>query len=431
MNATAPILADDAFRLLIAPVPTATFFERYFEREVLHAARADAAYFAELYNVGCVEDALVMGADKPDQFVLIQHEGAEMAREQMTSERSVIRFRSARQAARSMIDPRSVLAAFAGGYTLNIKDAGAFHPPLAQLCNRIQAQLGFYVHANGYFTPANAQGFGTHYDTHDTLIVQIEGQKDWQVYDPVVVLPFEMQPYSSSVHDGKLGAPRKIRLEAGDSLYIPRGYSHAAATSDVRSLHITFALAPIRVLDLVDSLMQLAALGDAELRRGLPPGWHRDPTFAARLSARLAEALPRAIAAARIPLAAELTYNEMFAATRTTAAGMFDALAAFERIRPNSRLRLRDDAPFHLRDRGDRLDIVLAAKVVSIPGTGRSAFARLMTGPATFAQIEAALPADSAPDFVRTLLLEGLIVIDDAPLSERAASVSDGFANRY
>jgi ribosomal protein L16 Arg81 hydroxylase len=410
MHANAADAADDAFAFLIAPVTGTDFFERYFERDVLHVARGDAAYFANLYSVACVENALVIGASAPDHFALIKNDV--VTHEDMTSERSVVRFRSARKAARPLLDPRSVLAAFADGHTLNITDATTFHPPLAQLCNRIQSQLGFYTQANVYFTPARAQGFAIHYDTHDTLIVQIEGQKDWRVYDPVVPLPLEMQPFSKAAHDGKLGTPRTIRLEAGDSLYIPHGFPHDAMTAEQRSLHITFALAPMRVVDLLDSLTQLAALGDVELRRALPPGWQRDPTFAARLSARLAQLMPRALSPERIPLAAELAQNELFAATRTTAAGTFETLAAFERLGPDSCLRLRADTPFQLRERRDRLDIVLAAKVVSVPASARAAFARLEAGPATFAELETYLPAETGTSFVRTLVVEGLVSID-------------------
>jgi lysine-specific demethylase/histidyl-hydroxylase NO66 len=415
MNAGATDATDDAFGVLVSPVSTSTFFDRYFERDPLHVERSDASYFAGLYSVRCVEDALVLGADDPDHFTLIKHESPDIARDGMTSERSVIRFRSARQPARTLIDPRSVLAAFDAGYTLNIKDAGAYHPSLAQLCNAIQAQLGFYVHTNVYFTPPGNQGFGTHYDTHDTLIVQIEGEKLWRIYEPVVALPLERQPFSKSVHDGKLGTPRSVHLRAGDSLYIPHGFPHDATASEGRALHVTFALAPIRVVDLLDSLTQLAAFGDPELRRALPPGWHRDPSFAARMSARLGEIMPRAFAPERIPLAAELAHNELFAATRTTAAGAFDTLAALQALQPESRIALRADTPFHVRDRGDRLDIVLAAKVVSVPGTVRAALLRLQSGAATFAEIEAGLPAGDGRSLIRTLVLEGLVRVHEAP----------------
>ncbi len=400
---------DDAFGSLIAPVASADFFARFFEREVLHVARGDAAAVAGLYAVSDVENALILGANESDHFALIKAGAEALASDAFTTARSVVRNRTARKASRALVDPRAVLDHFARGYTLNIKDASAYHPPLALLCNRIQTQLGVYVQANAYFTPPRAQGFEIHYDTHDTLIVQIEGEKAWRVHAPVVTLPLEIQPFSAAAHDGKLGPPREFVLRAGDVLYIPHGFPHCAQTAETRSLHLTFAISPIRLVDLVESLVHLGALGDPALRAALPPGWHRDPGFAARVSAQLAGLLPRAIAPERVPLAAELAFNDLFGATRTTAAGAFDTLAAFETLTPESKIRLRDDTPFHLRDRGERLDIVLAGKVVTIPALARAAFMRLQAGPLAFRALDALVPDDLGRTFVRTLVINGLV----------------------
>ncbi len=402
----------DAFGSLIAPVSTSEFFERSFEREVLHIARGDAGYFGDLYGVGCIEDALVVGANELDHFALIKRDAPDVSGAQIASDRNVMRFRSAGKPARALLDPRRVLAAFADGYTLNIKDASAFHPPLAQRCNRIQAELGFYAQANAYFTPPRSQGFALHYDVHDTLIVQIEGTKEWQVYDPVVPLPLELQPFSASMHEGKLGPPHAYQLAAGDSLYIPHGFPHFALAGEQRSLHLTFALSPIRASDLLASLVDLAALGDVDLRRALPPGWNRDPAFPARFAAQIAELLPRALAVERIPFAAELADNELFSASRTVAAGVFDALAACDALAAATQIRLRDDAPMQIRDRTTRLDVILASKVVAVPAAARAAFTRLQSSPATYAELEALLPAGVATQFVRTLVVEGLALID-------------------
>jgi len=401
----------DAFGSLIAPVSTDEFFARSFEREVLHVARGDATYFGDLYGVDCIEDALIVGANELDHFAMIKRDAPELSGERIASDRNVVRFRSTGKPARALLDPRRVLAAFADGYTLNIKDASAFHPPLAQRCNRIQAELGFYAQANAYFTPPHSQGFALHYDVHDTLIVQIEGTKEWQVYDPIVVLPLELQPFSASAHDGKLGAPQTYPLAAGDSLYIPHGSPHSALAGERRSLHLTFALSPIRASDLLASLVDLAALGDVELRRALPPGWNHDPAFPARFAAQIAAVLPRALDVQRIPFAAELADNELFSASRTMAAGAFDSLAAVDALEPTTQIRLRDDAPMEIRDRTSRLDVILASKVVAMPAAARAAFARLRTGPATYAELEALLPGGVATQFVRALVVEGLALV--------------------
>ncbi len=407
------MIDGDAFASLIAPVSAETFFADFFERDALHVARGDADYFAWLYDVGAVEDALALGADAPEHFSLVKHGESEITPAQLTSERNAPPDGTGRKPARYFaLDPRNVFAAFADGFTLNIKDAGAFDPRLAQLCNRIQTHVGFYAQANVYFTPAGAQGFDIHYDTHDTLIAHIEGTKSWAIYEPVVPLPLEIQPFSKSRHEGRLGPPRIVRLEAGDSLYIPRGFPHHATSGEQRALHLTFALSPVRVADLLDAVVRLATLGDVELRRALPPGWQHDPAFAARFSERLAQLLPRAIVPERIPPAAELAYNDLFAAGRTVAAGTFDALAALESLASESRLTLRGDALYQVRDRGERLDLGLATTVIAVPASARAAIQRLIEGPATFGELARLMEADSARALVRTLVIEGLLLVD-------------------
>jgi hypothetical protein len=209
--------------------------------------------------------------------------------------------------------------------------------------------------------------------------------------------------------------PRTYALAAGDSLYVPHGYPHFATAGAERSLHLTFALSPIRASDLLASLVDLAALGDVELRRALPPGWHRDPAFPAQFAAQLAALIPRALAAERIPLAAELADNELYSASRTMAAGAFDALAAVDALGPQTQIRLRDDAPMQVRDRTARLDIILASKVVTVPAAARAALTRLQTGLATYAELEPLLPPGVGPAFVRTLVVEGLALIGPSP----------------
>jgi hypothetical protein len=406
---------DDAFGVLVAPIGTETFLREYLERDVLHVARDDPAHFAWLYDVGCVEDALALGAGAPGHFAMIKYDEAKLPAARLTGERNAPPGQPAGKPARfAQLDPRNVLAAFADGYTLTIEDAGAFRPALAQFCNRIEAQLGFFAQANAYFTPAHARGFDVHYDTHDTLIAQLEGTKDWTIYDPVVELPLALQPFAKQRHEGRLGNPRTVRLAPGDSLYLPRGFPHHAASAERRSLHLTFALSPTRVVDLLDALVRLAAFGDVELRRGLPPGWQRDPAFAARFSAKLGQVLPRALGPERIAPASELVGNDLLGATRTVAAGTFDALDALGALAPDARIALRDDAPFELRDRGERLDVVLATKVVALAGDARPAFALLAAGGTTFGEIARVLPGDHAAAFVRALTIEGLLRIDPA-----------------
>ena len=53
--------------------------------------------------------------------------------------------------------------------------------------------LGHPVQANAYATPAGAQGFAVHHDTHDVFVLQVAGEKRWLVYEPALELPLKDQ----------------------------------------------------------------------------------------------------------------------------------------------------------------------------------------------------------------------------------------------
>jgi len=65
-----------------------------------------------------------------------------------------IRWKSTGKGPTAHVDPRKVAALLERGYTLVIKDAALLSARLQRTCNRLQRELGAYVGANVYFTPA-------------------------------------------------------------------------------------------------------------------------------------------------------------------------------------------------------------------------------------------------------------------------------------
>jgi hypothetical protein len=63
----------------------------------------------------------------------------------------------------------------------------------------------------------------------------------------------------------------QARLEAGDLLYIPRGFYHKAITSDTCSLHLTVSLHPIYWVDFLKRSIERLCADHVELREALPP----------------------------------------------------------------------------------------------------------------------------------------------------------------
>ena len=404
--------AADALDFLLQPCPRDEFLARYFERAPLHVKRGDASYFSDVYDVSEVESSMVVGGFEIDKFVMVKTRAPEVSGEALTIERRAPRARHTSKAPRFVLDPRCVLTHFDDGYTLVIKDATTFSARLQKFVNRLQQRLGFYVQTNVYFTPPKAQGFEAHHDTHDTLVMQIEGTKVWKIYEPVVALPVETQPYSKEEHAAHLRLNREVTLGPGDTLYIPHGFPHEAASAEARSLHVTLAFCPIRAIDLLEAMIDIAAVTDVELRRSLPPGWHESKEFAEQFAAMARERLHLALRPGYVQHASEMVLREMFAVTRTETGGTFDEWERFMNMGPLATVTMRDDTPYLLRSAGDNKELLLAGKSIAFPPSYGAVFERLEHERLTMREVDDALPGGVGRAFVKMLLLEGLVAVD-------------------
>ena len=188
-----------------------------------------------------------------------------------------------------------VAAQFDDGATIVMQALQHQHPPLAEFCRELERDLGHPAQANAYYTPQSAQGFKVHHDTHDVFCLQVEGEKRWLVYPPVLELPLKHQKYTDEM--GEPGDPvLDVTMGAGDTLYLPRGWLHQAMTSESPSLHLTVGINVATWRDAVRAALDEAAEEEVVLRRGV----EADAAVPDRLFDALAERLrPEAVARRR------------------------------------------------------------------------------------------------------------------------------------
>ncbi len=396
---------------MLAPRNTADFFTQHFEKLPLHVERNDPAYFAEVYSVADVEDSLVVGAREPENFALVKAGSSELAEEDFTYERPSVRWRLTGKGPRRWIDARKVVNYFADGYTLIIKDAALFSARLQRFCNYLQRDLMAFAQPNVYITPPAAQGFQVHHDTHDTLTAQVSGEKTWRIYEPIIALPLESQPFHSGTKVEGLKLLDEVRLLPGDTLYIPRGFPHEAKTSQTMSLHCTFALAPVRVTDVLDLALRIAGDQDVELRHALPPAVLAREDLATRLGEFFESRLAQTFETPRMQVAVDIALNELFRLTRPNANGAFaQALDTFD-IKPTTRVRIDETVPYMVRRRGDGIELLIAGKVVAFPPICRAAFEHLQRGPTAVGAMDPSLSPEHRTLLIKLLVLEGLVII--------------------
>jgi ribosomal protein L16 Arg81 hydroxylase len=175
------------------------------------------------------------------------------------------------------------------GQTVVLNSVEDFDPTVAQLARAIETEMGARVQVNSYLTPASSQGFRPHYDTHDVLVAQIEGEKLWKVYGRDSVCPLNEMVDGDPKFRESTQPPEEICLRSGDLLYLPRGWIHEAVTDKTASLHLTIGIHAPLGIDLLYAALEALVDRHAELRETLPVGPLGAEARRARLEARFAE----------------------------------------------------------------------------------------------------------------------------------------------
>ena len=134
--------------------------------------------------------------------------------------------------------------AYLEGYTVAAFIMNRLWANLGKLVDELENDFGFPFRVNVYLTPRGAQGFFSHTDQHDVLILQVAGRKHWKVFNNPIPLPTrdqELGKHGPPLQEEDLRTPMyDVELKQGDFLYVPRGYIHTARTSNATgSMHLT------------------------------------------------------------------------------------------------------------------------------------------------------------------------------------------------
>jgi bifunctional lysine-specific demethylase and histidyl-hydroxylase MINA len=270
----------DALALTLHPVTETSFFAEHWERRPLVIPRGERERFTGLLDVADVDRLIGETAMRMPAFRLVK-DGTPLPPIDYTDD---IAWRPGSFSQVSSVE--RVAAEFAAGATLVLQALHLTWPAVALYCRDLERRLGFPVQANAYLTPAAAQGFAVHHDTHDVFVLQVAGPKRWRLYEPVLELPLKDQRWSPDLGDPG-PAIDEITLDAGDTLYVPRGWPHEAETSDKEALHLTIGLHPPTRMDALRAALD-SCVDDVEFRRTLGPDRTLPDHLIERLAGRLA-----------------------------------------------------------------------------------------------------------------------------------------------
>lgn len=275
------------------------------------------------------------------------------------------------------------------------------HPPVGRFCRELALELGHPTQCNAYITPGgDAQGFDFHHDTHDVLVLQVSGKKRWVIHEPVLALPLPSQARAGADLVSEGAEPlMDVELAAGDCLYLPRGFVHAALTTDAASVHLTVGIMATTWHDVLSDVLAMAA-DEPSFRRALPVLPDADPgDLLERVAGWLSGLDPSAV---RDRLAVRLA--------RAVPAEPVRMLAGAEALRtlsPVTLVRPRRGLPV----RRDATTLHLPGKHLDLPGATSAALDLALSRPVTVRELAVGgLDEGDALVLARRLLREGVLV---------------------
>ncbi|WP_369234297.1 cupin domain-containing protein [Streptomyces sp. R21] len=142
-----------------------------------------------------------------------------------------------------MANMRSLGSLLGQGATVIMDQANVFDPTMEVACRALQWWSHERVQVNAYLTTNDASGFPLHWDDHDVVIVQLAGEKEWEVRATSRAVPMYRDADPNNTPSDEIIWSGTMRT--GDVMHIPRGHWHQATRSGSgsgKSLHVTFGI---------------------------------------------------------------------------------------------------------------------------------------------------------------------------------------------
>jgi hypothetical protein len=393
-----------SFEWLIDPVSPQAFFAEYYERKPLLIEGGHPARFSPLLSVAAIDRFLADSTPRhPDVFLV------DAARD-LRPEDYTLADGSGR------IDLPRAYQLFHSGATISLSQLHERLPELAELCRSVERTFSCHFQTNIYLSPRNAQGFKTHYDSHDVLVLQVAGSKHWTLYGSGtgVELPLRGQGFNPDEHSPG-PVMRELTVKAGDVLYCPRGVFHAARATDEVSLHITLGVMGRTWADVMIETMSEACLASPAFRTHLPAGF-ASPGF----DSRQAEATFRSLidtfaGSARLGPILERFAESFVTSRRPAFQGCLEELDSPPPVTLHSRVVARPHLVYLLREQGESLDILFGPTQISLPAFTRPSVEAALSGkPLRVCDLPGPLDDPGKIVLVQRLIREGMLVREES-----------------
>jgi ribosomal protein L16 Arg81 hydroxylase len=388
-----------SFERVIAPTSKATFFEKYYEQAGLVVERSDPDYYAPCLTLDRIDEFLTTTRPNTSQVVLVS-----AARDIKPSDYSD---------PQGQIDIARVYQLFSEGATIVLPQLQRRVPELGALCRSVEQEFNALFQTNIYMTPPNAQGFKTHYDTHDVFVLQVVGSKDWRAYDIPVELPLIGQKFNSNVYSF-IDPVEEFRLHAGDMYYCPRGLVHDARSTDEISVHITFGLMAKTWTEVMIEAVASACVKDPSFRENLPVGFATDPNFDRGPAREKFRALLASLADhADLDAVLDDLGQAFITSTGPQLRGQLHQVGLSETITVDTKLMARQSLVYQLSDEGEQVVLRCGSTSVSMPSHVKEILSQMLssTRPTALTDFTSDLDHDGRIVLAKRLVKYGLVTV--------------------
>lgn len=394
MNHRADYEAFD-LRRVIHPITPEQFFAEYYEKKPLLIRRNDPKYFETLLTLDEIDRVITtLGLAHP----VIE---ATNAQKQVTA--SDYTYPS------GMIDVARLYQVFADGGTIILPQLHDRVAPLAHLCRAMEQEMSARFQTNIYLTPGGeAQGFKTHFDSHDVFVLQVSGSKHWQVFDTAIELPYRGMRFDpAQTQPGEMSA--EFELQAGDTYYLPRGVMHHAVTHAGGSLHITLGALHTSWTDLMVEAIAQVGVNDVDFRRALPPGFAREgfDRTAAREHFRLL--LRKIVENADFDRALDYFAGDLVSTRHPLLEGQMQQIMKLDGLTADSVVGARPHLLFQFAEDAERVTVSCFGRDISLPLFASPTLRHLLSSESVrVGDLRGELDDAGKVVLVRRMVLEGL-----------------------
>ena len=251
-----PVTIDDILR----PKEPAEFFADIWRRK-FQLMRGPEGRFSDLFGWNDLNHIVKYHPIQPPRIRVVQ-KGRSLAPEAFAETRSKKSGRGTYQ----QISPPKLAELLRRGATFIVNAISDMHPRLKTLVVNMERVLHAKVNMNMYAGWRTDNGFDQHWDDHDFFILQVAGQKKWEVYEDTRPQPLEAEDKMTRRPTNPLWSGV---LTPGDVLYVPRGWWHIAYPTDEPCMHLTTGVSTVTGHDFMGWLGQQALRAHA-FRKDLP-----------------------------------------------------------------------------------------------------------------------------------------------------------------